>query len=485
MVVLSLVALRLIAATLLPLGVDETYYWYWSRFPSFGYYDHPPMVAWWIWLGTSIFGNGPFGVRAISVLSMIPLSAAVYATGLLIFDRTIAQRAVLWLNAMLLVGVGGILATPDVPAMLFWTLAILSLALVMRTKKGFWWIIVGVFAGLGVLSKLTDLFLGLGLVAALFSFRDLRRWLTTPWPWLGGMTALLVVAPMLLWNADHGWVTFTKQFSRIEGSGLDIVGLLEYVAVQFLLINPFIAVFCGLGLGLWLGRRRNTHALAVLITTLLPLILYFAVHALGSKVQGNWPGPIYPSLALIAAGAAAFIPALPQRARSFAWCRDFAFRFGVAASVIGLIYMVSPIDSIPRVADKIFRGWQALAINVEEVAVEKEAGWIGTVGFSSASELRYHLRDQKFPVIQITERIRYAFAPPPDPALLERPVLIVSRREFGAQLAACVDEFIQLPEIVRHGGGGVYHHYKAYLVENTHRDFFENGCRPRVTRTSN
>ena len=44
--VLILVAIRLLAAALIPLSADETYYLSWSRFPAWSYYDHPPMVAW-------------------------------------------------------------------------------------------------------------------------------------------------------------------------------------------------------------------------------------------------------------------------------------------------------------------------------------------------------------------------------------------------------------------------------------------------------
>ena len=58
-----MVAARLVAAAFIPLSPDETYYFDWSRFPSWSYYDHPPMGAWWIALGTWVFGANPFGIR--------------------------------------------------------------------------------------------------------------------------------------------------------------------------------------------------------------------------------------------------------------------------------------------------------------------------------------------------------------------------------------------------------------------------------------
>ena len=155
-----MVAARLIAAAFIPLSPDETYYFDWSRFPAWGYYDHPPMGAWWIALGTWAFGANTFGIRAVAILSGLPISLCVYLTGRVLFDRAIAIRGALWVNATFLMAVGGILATPDAPSVLFWAVATLGLALLARTGNGAWWLLVGLGAGLGVISKLTNLFLG-------------------------------------------------------------------------------------------------------------------------------------------------------------------------------------------------------------------------------------------------------------------------------------------------------------------------------------
>ncbi|MCI5183461.1 MAG: hypothetical protein D3921_13270 [Candidatus Electrothrix sp. AW1] len=49
---------------------DEAYYWQWSRYPALGYYDHPPMLAWAIWLATTLFGQSEFAVRLPTVLAL-------------------------------------------------------------------------------------------------------------------------------------------------------------------------------------------------------------------------------------------------------------------------------------------------------------------------------------------------------------------------------------------------------------------------------
>src|SRR4051812_49642150 len=83
--ILALVALRLVAAAYTPLTFDEAYYWMWSKHLAGGYYDHPPMVALVIRLGTMIAGDTELGVRLVSVLLALPMSFAVYRTAELLF----------------------------------------------------------------------------------------------------------------------------------------------------------------------------------------------------------------------------------------------------------------------------------------------------------------------------------------------------------------------------------------------------------------
>ena len=66
-IVALLLVLRGVIAAVLPLSADEAYYWLWSLHPAFGYFDHPPMIAWLIRAGTFVFGDTPLGVRAAGV----------------------------------------------------------------------------------------------------------------------------------------------------------------------------------------------------------------------------------------------------------------------------------------------------------------------------------------------------------------------------------------------------------------------------------
>jgi len=120
------------------------------------------MIAWWIWLSTRMLGDSALGIRALPVLSALVTSIAVYGIARQLWDRSTALRAALWFNATILIGIGAILSTPDAPSTTFWVLAVWALSAIFRTQRSWLWILVGLFAGLGYVSKYTNLFFGLG-----------------------------------------------------------------------------------------------------------------------------------------------------------------------------------------------------------------------------------------------------------------------------------------------------------------------------------
>ena len=84
-----------------------------------------------------------------------------------------------------------------------------------RRGDGRWWLAAGVAAGLGLLSKYSALFLGAGHACSGCSWiARQRRWLASPWPYLGAVLALLIFAPNLVWQSQHHWETFAFQFGR-------------------------------------------------------------------------------------------------------------------------------------------------------------------------------------------------------------------------------------------------------------------------------
>ncbi len=473
-VVLVLIAVRLAASAFIPLAPDETYYLEWSRYPSWSYYDHPPMGAWWIAVGTALFGENPFGIRFIGILSAIPTTLAMVAAGRILFDQATALRAALWTNATFLIAVGGLLATPDAPSVMFWSFAVLALAYVWRTGNGVWWLLVGLFAGLGVASKLTGLFIGPAILLCLGVVRDLRRWVLSPWLWAGGLIAALVLVPMALWNADHNWVTLSKQFGRVSAGGaFRPEGPLDFLGTQFGVLNPLLGIFVGLAVVMVLRNRTapRVPGMTFLLWTTAPIVAYMAIHSFHEQIQGHWLAPIFPTLALVAAAAA------ETAGQRWAPLASLVLPLGVGGMLIGFIAAANPGNIIPPNMDigQVIRGWDTLADETNALRKQTGATWIATTHYAYAAELNYHLRTESVPVIEIFERDRYAFAPAPDPTLLQQPALIITGSPITA-FAPCFASLKPVGIVQRRTSKATYESFPAYLAEGASPGIFSPGC---------
>src|SRR5690606_13960928 len=136
-------------------------YAFWAAWPSLAYLDHPPGVALGIWLDEAIFGPTVLGVRAFALLAQLLVAAALYRTArLLLPDRSAAAVALIWYSLTLIAAVSFV-ATPDAPSMLFWTLAVWAAAEAVTRARPAWWLAVGIFAGLGLVAKYTNAWLGI------------------------------------------------------------------------------------------------------------------------------------------------------------------------------------------------------------------------------------------------------------------------------------------------------------------------------------
>jgi len=291
-----LITLRFVAGAVLPLSADEAYYWLWSKHLAFGYYDHPPAIAFLIRAGVALFGNTSFGVRFLPLLLSIAASGFVWrSAALLLRDERAGALSCLLFNLTPMIAVETMAATPDAPLIVCSAGFLWALANVQETQTGRWWFAVGIAGGLALLSKYTAFFLGAGALAWIAFVPSARRWLLSPWPYLGAILAFVIFAPNLVWNAQHHWMTFAFQFGRVGTGHFTLRFLAEFIGAQLLLSTPFILVCGASGIS-----RKSMSVLAALI---LPSVAYFAIHSLHDRVQGNWPCFLYPALAVAAAGA--------------------------------------------------------------------------------------------------------------------------------------------------------------------------------------
>jgi 4-amino-4-deoxy-L-arabinose transferase-like glycosyltransferase len=465
---------RLVAGGLIHLTEDEAYYRLWSMSPALGYYDHPPMIAWWVWLGRKIAGDGPLGVR------LLPIVASA-ATSILVFDmtrlagagRALAGRAAIWFNATLLVLAGGFLAVPDAPASLFWTLALWCALRAWRGPPLIWWAGAGVAAGLACLSKYSALFIGPGMLLWLLATPGGRGRLRTPGPWLAATIAGALFAVNVGWNADHGWLSLAKQFGRVAPHHFAPRYLIELLVGQALLLGPLIALFAIVA-PFVRPRMKDEVDLTPFVAVSTPFAVYLLIHSLHDRVQAHWPAPLYPMIAICAAVGA-------ERLRDRTAWRALATATPVVGFALGAVILAlvaAPGNVLGRYDAALpVRGWGPFAARIESLRGAVGGAWVGTTSYGLASDL-IDEPSLKAPVVQVAERDRWrdlATGPAPNMAA---PGLVIdlTRRVSTASLDRCFAKVTPMGVIVRGDPGEPGKAYAAFAVAGPRRDILRQGC---------
>ncbi|WP_428031279.1 glycosyltransferase family 39 protein [Ancylobacter sp.] len=431
-VIAALLAWRLVLAAFVPLVPDEAYYALWAQGLSAGYFDHPPMIAFFIRGGQMLVGDTALGVRLLCVLSAVPASWFVWRAAEETLDHpgAGALAAVLY-NATIFGFLGMTLATPDAPLALFCAAMAWCAARLVRAPGPFWWLAMGLATGLALQSKYSALMLAGAFALAVLALAPLRRQLLTPWPWVAALVAVLVFLPNLVWNGEHHWQTFSKQGGRVTAqAAFRPLFLPEFVGSQIALATPLIFLFAVIGLlprGARAFRMRAGWAL-VLILLLVPLA-YFAVHALRGRVEGNWVGFLYPLLAVAAAaGMLAPAPARPGWLDGRLGARLKRATVPLALGlvlVLGLyaLFLPVPLGGAKDAVLRMTRGWPDYAAAIDAKRREIGASAILTNDYQLTAMLKRQLPGVT--VQQFDERARYAFMNEPPVLEQEGPLLLV------------------------------------------------------------
>lgn len=391
------VAVRLVAAALVPLAPDETYYWEWSRHLAAGYLDHPPIIAFAIRLGTALIGATPLGVRLGSVLAGALASLVlVRISGTIGGDRA-RLRAAAIIACMPLAQIGLALATPDATLIFFWSLALAALAAAWRADaapraRTIAWALGGLALGAALSAKYTALLLAAGVGVVLLTQPSLRRSVETPGPWLAAALALALFAPNLLWNAHHGWLSFDYQLAHglalHRGSPLDHE--LQLLGGQIALVSPLLLAVMAIPAVRAIQRRDDATRTAFAILAIVTW-LAFVASALRSAVEPNWQAPAYLSAIVLAAtyrGGARWSMLLRA-----------ACALGAAMTILIYAHAIVPFVPTNIALDPTAAGfgWDSLAAHVDSARAARigasGATWIAGERYQEASELAYHLPD--------------------------------------------------------------------------------------------
>jgi len=365
----------------LPVFAQEAYYWTYAQHPDLSYFDHPPMVAWLIWLGTSVFGDGAVGIRFGTWVC--GLTATWVGWRLLKdfgIDETGQAAWILFGIASPILAMTHALANPDPPLVCGWTVAMYAM---WKARNGglSWWILAGVAAGVALLSKYSAGFLMISGIVLLAADAPLRRQLARPGPYLGVLVAAIVFSPVVIWNARYDFESFRFQTSnRLSRAELGFRWFFELVSGQVVVLHPALMLLLPFAV-LWLVRRWRHDARALwLLAFGLPLPLYMLVNSLWIQVKVNWLAPAYVPLllGLVVAWREGTLQVRHPRLVSF------------AAASLWLTLLAIPLAPLLRLVPagkgSSWSGWEEIAARAEqwEDTIDPVDGIEGNVFFFAA-----------------------------------------------------------------------------------------------------
>lgn len=340
---------------------DELYYVASTRELAWGYVDHPPLSILLLRAWTGLLGESLMAVR---LLPAILGAAAVFLTGHLTgrlggdrFARILAMLCTLLATDFLFTFHVYSMNALDV---LVWTGTAVLLAEILRrrpsrdtpARMGLW-LSLGLLLGLGLQNKISVLWFGAGLAAALLL--EERRRLRRLGPWLAGGLALALFAPYALWNFALGWPTLEFMNNALVQKmvALDPV---SFVGEVILSANPGSLPVWVSGLAWLLISRpgRPWRALAIVWLAVLTILLFA-----GSSKPG-YLAPAFPML--FAAGGVAIE----------SWTRSRSgMRMVVVAPVVALGLALAPF-ALPMLPPPVFVAYSR-TLGVTTAAVERHA----------------------------------------------------------------------------------------------------------------
>lgn len=258
------------------LSYDETYYWVYSKYLSWGYFDHPPAVAWSIALGTSLFGDNEFGVRFISQCFLF---ATALVVTFLVGDKKHFTTSLLLLLSMPLISLTGMVALPDAPLMFF---SSLFFFLIKKYLDHDHWLNV---LGLSLTIALMFYSKYHGLLIVLLTLCGYPLFLKRKSFWIIILIVIALYLPHIYWQYLHDFVSFKFHlFGRVE-KHFSFNNILNYLVGQFILMGaPLFALFL---IGLKKYGIKSPFERILLVNSLGFLCFLFLM-SFRNQIEANW-----------------------------------------------------------------------------------------------------------------------------------------------------------------------------------------------------
>ncbi|EAQ99893.1 ArnT family glycosyltransferase [Maribacter sp. HTCC2170] len=274
----SILVLNLLQANFTELIFDESYYWHYAKNMAWGYFDHPPMVAFLIKI-SSFFFKGELGVRFMSCL----LSAGTFIFLWLAIDNTNKEKYVphffTLVFSMTLLNAYGFFTLPDTPLLFFTALFLLVYKHFLKAPS----ILLAIGLGLTMAALMYSKYHA--VLVIFFVLLSNLKLVFNKYAWVAVITSLLCYTPHFIWLYENDFVSIKYHLFERPNAAYDInkytLGFLVNLIAIFGLTFPFIYY------SLFKIRSKGLFTRALLFLTYGVLIFFF-ISSFNRRVQTQW-----------------------------------------------------------------------------------------------------------------------------------------------------------------------------------------------------
>jgi 4-amino-4-deoxy-L-arabinose transferase-like glycosyltransferase len=292
----------------LDLSGDEALYWEWSRHLDLSYYSKGPLVAYVIALGRwalaawsrHVLGNEALAVRLPAVLLSLLTGLGIFVLAVRVLrSGRLAFFAVALMFTVPILAAGSMLMTIDAPLACAWVWALVAARHALRRGALWAWVVVGLLTAVGILAKYTMVLIFPALVLAMLVETRFRTRRTVFGLALAILIGLLGLAPIVVWNVQHGWVGLRHvagQAGLAGGPRVDLAGIIKYIGGQLGVVGlVWLPAMAWALVELWRrpepgdDERHDSASLRLLLCATAVPFVAFLVFSPITKVQPNWP----------------------------------------------------------------------------------------------------------------------------------------------------------------------------------------------------
>lgn len=359
---------------------DEAQYWLWSKSPDMGYYSKPPLLSWFLFGYTLIFGDSFTSLKVFPIVVYFFISISIYK----LCNSLSLSRNKSWLCAISFLvipaaSVSSFLISTDLLLLLFWTLS-MTVLLNLRKSSSFWnFFLLGLFLGLAFLAKYAAVYFLLSLFLLIIidkkTFNVFKRNLIGSIVFL--ISFFLILAPNIWWNINNGWVTIshTSDNANLQNLNLNLYEPLMFLGAQILMVSPFLFF----SFFFFTKNFRFDFENKFLLVFSLPILFIVLLESLLVKANANWAAPALISMFIL------FFRLVVYK-NSHLIKLNFVLNYSIAVYLFTSIL----ISSNNKIFDRI-RGFSVFTNHVLEIIKEKDLVISDRIIFSNIS---YEMRDR-------------------------------------------------------------------------------------------